>query len=131
MAEEKKSHTLLYAGLAAAAVLGFAWWRSQQVTTAAPATTVPSGGTSTVTPNTTPWFQPQNASIAQYIKTWMLGATPAQQASLNAYLANYATQTDISNLYTVVSQYFNAGQGLASNTALNGWWDQFATEIGW
>jgi hypothetical protein len=34
---EKKSHTLLYAGLAAAAVLGFAWWRSQQSGTASTA----------------------------------------------------------------------------------------------
>lgn len=139
---EQKNHTLLYVGLAGiAGLLLFEWWKNQQAATtttittgttatdAVTATMAPSGG-GTTTVATTPWFFPANATIAQYIKTWMQGLTTSQQANLQAYLASYATQTDISNLYTVINQYFNPGVGLASNPSLNGWWDQFATESG-
>jgi hypothetical protein len=69
---QNNNHTLLYVGLAGAAVLGFAYWKSQQAAAATASTTT----TTTTTNVPTSTVNPADAANIALISGWVNSMTP-------------------------------------------------------
>jgi len=99
----KKSHTLLYIGLAAIAGLGlYAYMKSSQLA----------------------WTNPANAAEVTTITAWINSMSEPSRTSFMNYFTTRATQSDMDNLNALITQYWNLNQPPPGNL------DNFWTNLG-
>lgn len=114
---EKNNHTLLYVGLAGAAVLGFAYWKSKQA-----ATTETTAATTT---NAAPDSFSQNGAVE-----WWFSTLTGYDQSIMAQVLNNLSATDQAGLLSFIAYLQKPTPRPALDLTDQLWLNQFNAKYG-